>query len=192
MSPLNKIKQQAKTIADNAKVGISGVATNVGIVDTNKSKLKLLVAEKTKMYEFIGIEIYDLFIDGKICMEEIEPFCKKIKEISAEIGQLQIVIAKEANICECGGKNKKGARFCISCGKAVVGNATKTEACICGEKLIKGNKFCASCGNNNNTQQALHQCIERPVIRECVCGAALESDVKMCMECGRRVAPALS
>ena len=166
-------------VTGKIKDGVSGAVSATGFVDAHKQKMKPLIAEKAKMYEFIGMEVFDMYVAGEMNLEKIEPFCQKIETLNIEIRKLESEITPKA--CECGEKLKKGSKFCSSCGKSIV----VEKICECGEKFKEGLKFCTSCGKKvvvNLIPQAQIATVE------CVCGAELESGTLMCMECGRRVA----
>jgi hypothetical protein len=152
MALMNKIKQQADTVADSVKGGISGAASMVGFVDASKKKLKTLVSEKEKMYEFIGMEVFDLYVAEKIDIDAIVPFCEKLEAINTEIEEIEIEIIKAAKNCECGQRIKKSAKFCASCGKTLavesIENEEKTNTCecVCGAEIKSNMLMCMECG----------------------------------------------
>lgn len=149
---LNNLKEQSGGITGKLKESVSGVASATGILDVNKSKMKSLVAEKAKMYEFIGMETFDLYAADKMHLEEIEPFCKKIEELNTEIVALEAEMIHAANICECGQKLKAGAKFCPECGRSTSKDtvsqpqAANTVECVCGAVVEQGALMCMECG----------------------------------------------
>jgi len=149
---LSNIEQQSKGVAGVVKGGIATVTAKTGIVDADKQKMKPLIAEKAKMYEFIGMEVFDLYVAGKMNLSEIEPFCKKIETLNVEITKLEAEIAQTSNICECGEKLQKEAKFCPSCGKNTAvtsmpqAQATNTVECVCGAAVEQSSLMCMECG----------------------------------------------
>jgi hypothetical protein len=126
-----------------------------GIMDANKSKLKTHMAERVKMFEFIGMEIYTLYTRGEISVPQIEPFCTKVRELNAEIAKCNALIRETDLICTCGEKLKKGSVFCSKCGKKTVDEhplptiqtaEPEPPQCTCGEDIPQGATLCLGCG----------------------------------------------
>ena len=179
---VGSIKQQSNKVKD----GVSGVVSKTGIIDMDKQKAKPLFAKKVKMFEFIGMEVYDLYLAGKVSIHEIEPFCQQIDLLNAELAKLEKQEAKAPGgiICGCGTSLSADAKFCHSCGTKV--EELSSRICVCGSSLSEESKFCQSCGRSVadiGTPQEAEKV-------ECVCGAVVDADSAMCMECGRRVAAA--
>ena len=175
-----RIMGSLDAITGTVKENVTGLVAKTGVIDVNKQKMKPLVAERAKMYEFIGMEVYDLHKAGKINLSEIEPFCRKIDELNVELSKLEPAPAQVSGIaCDCGATVQEGAKFCMACGKAV--EASDKTVCTCGASIVQGAKFCAKCG------KAVDICLSQSAqIVECVCGAVIEPGSLMCMECGRR------
>ena len=149
---LGNLKQRTGNIAGKIKGNIPDAAPDAASVNSKKPKMKQLVVEKAKMYEFIGMEVFDLQSAGKINIEEIEPFCKKIGELNAEIAVLEAEAALKATIiCECGKVVLGGAKFCSACGKSrdipIPQSQTENVAeCVCGAVLEADALMCMECG----------------------------------------------
>jgi len=158
---LNNVKKHTINATDKIKDGITETASKTGIYDVNKQKMKSLIAEKAKMYEFIGMEIFDLYEAGKVEISSIEPFCKKIIGLNAELALLENATIQNEHLCECGAKLHEEMKFCAVCGKKV-----------------------------SAFDPIKPSVTETPVIEytQCVCGAEVEVGSPMCMECGRRIA----
>ncbi|MCL2357748.1 MAG: hypothetical protein FWC70_11475 [Defluviitaleaceae bacterium] len=75
--------------------------------NSNSNKVSALQDEKQKMFEFIGMEIYSMYVSGKLAINEIAPFCSRIAEIDA---------MKHEVACMCGAKLGADVRFCPACG----------------------------------------------------------------------------
>lgn len=120
-------------------------------------KKKPLIAEKAKMYEFIGMEIYDLYESGQLQIDAILPFCHKIAGINQELAALENTEIQNGLICECGAKLHEDMNYCMACGKKVA------------------------------LEELIAQEPETKTYTECVCGAVVEVGTPMCMECGRRI-----
>jgi len=153
MAFIDKLKKQSNIVSGSIKDGISGAATAVGIVDANKQKLRSLEIEKAKMYEFIGMEVFDLHCSGKVNIDGITPFCDKLQMINKEIDQLESEIAKSDKNCECGTKIQKGVNFCSGCGKKVMIEQSVVQietvsvlTCVCGSVIENEAVMCMDCG----------------------------------------------
>ncbi|HHX62878.1 MAG TPA: hypothetical protein GX707_19530 [Epulopiscium sp.] len=169
---LGKIKHTSEKVAgsvaplsDKVTELMANTADQKSINAIN-NEIKILVEDKTKMYQFIGMEVYDLYTAGKVELEQLGSFYEKINTIDSDIKKLEheksIQESIKNNICSCGFKLKKGQQFCPSCGAST-------------EKLMD-----EELGEVLLTSEAGQEV-------ECVCGAVVDSSGLMCMECGRRI-----
>jgi ribosomal protein L40E len=86
--------------------------------------------------------------------KEIASLFKKITELEEAIKQVELEALKvkygaDTIICsKCGSHNKSDARFCMSCGSAMVVDATtEGKTCpTCNAPVKEGAKFCMRCG----------------------------------------------
>ncbi len=144
----NNIKEQTGNVSGLLKDGVSDKTS----VSGQQKKIKQLIAEKAKMYEFIGMEVFDLYLADKMNLETIEPFCNKIETLNTEIEKLEIEIAINSNICECGAKLQKGAKFCPACGKSTAkedrlqAKPADVIECVCGAVVEPDSQMCMECG----------------------------------------------
>jgi len=160
MAFIDKLKKQSNIVSDSIKGSVSGAATAVGLVDANKQKLKSLEAEKAKMYEFIGMEVFVLYRTGEVSIDVIAPFCEKLQAIKAEIDHVETEITKSVRNCECGAKLQKGAKFCSGCGKNVEieqplpqAEAKPVIECVCGSEIKNETLMCMECGRKIDVKQ---------------------------------------
>ena len=155
-----------------------------------KKELEDKMNEKMKLYGFIGMEVYDLSMDGRIDIPEIKNYLDKMGEISAETEELEKKIAEQEakivgkNICACGYKLKPQDRFCPNCGEEV---PKDTVLCTCGTELDKNCKFCTTCGKKIEDILKDKEEPKQLSMKECICGAKVPEGQFMCMECGRKV-----
>lgn len=160
----------------------SGTVTGNNVKKLLEEKKK----ERAKIYGFIGMDVYDLYRQGKVNMEELEVHFEKMQALEKEIADLeaerQEAKNKGANVCSCGQKLTPENRFCPGCGKPV-DNGMIT--CTCGNLIKKDLKFCSFCGKN--LQELAGQEEEPAEYRECICGAKVPEGQFMCMECGRKI-----
>lgn len=144
--------------------------------------------ERAKIYGFIGMDVYDLYKQGKVDIQELEVHFEKMQALEQEIADLEAEKQKQeaknkgVSICSCGQKLSSENRFCPGCGKPV-DNGMIT--CTCGNMVRKDLKFCSYCGRN--LQGVAEQEEEPDKYRECICGAKVPEGQFMCMECGRKI-----
>lgn len=206
----NKFTDKLKSNSDKlmASVPIAGLASQVSskvgqMIENNKGnsgtnevtigmvkkQINALVKEKAKMYELIGMEVYDLYKTNNLEIPQIEAFFKKLDGIDVELNKLNG--QREAKekiktpvVCSCGEKLSENAKFCLSCGKKV---EDQTMTCPCGNEINNEISFCPNCGMSNEAiKSAQSDNVTVPKI-ECVCGEMVEIDQLMCMSCGRRI-----
>lgn len=164
------------------------------LADNNMRKLlEEKKKERSKIYGFIGMDVYDLHKQGKADFPELAVYFEKIEALEQELAELEAekqsreLRGKKARICSCGQPLSEGSAFCSNCGKPV-DNGIIT--CSCGNLIKSDLKFCPNCGKNlkenmeNGGQQSMH---EEQVYLECICGAKVPKGQFMCMECGRKV-----
>lgn len=154
-----------------------------------KRQIKALVNEKAKVYEFIGMEVHEMYQENGIEVLRLEPFLEKLNTIENELTKLnQKKEDKQKNkkltTCECGQKIDEETKFCPGCGKKV---NVEPLVCHCGTELGDHSSFCPNCGSKREEIESSSDAIETTAMIECVCGAMVAIDQAMCMECGRRV-----
>lgn len=147
---MNNIKKQTANATDFLKEGITDTASKTGLYDVKKQKSKLLLQEKSKMYEFIGMEVFDLYQAGSIKIDSIEPFCNKLLELNKELAKIESLFIDSSLKCECGADLNENMKFCMTCGKKVdqIEEPIKvaTIACACGSEVAIDALFCMECG----------------------------------------------
>lgn len=153
-----------------------------------KKQMNMLVKEKAKMYEFIGMEIYDLYKNENLEIPQIEAFYKKLDGLEGEIKKLDNMREekkkkKKTIVCECGTSTTDDQKFCPGCGKKLL---KEMIICNCGNEISEEIKFCPNCGTNREMLKESSDKVESAKV-ECVCGAMVGVDELMCMECGRRI-----
>lgn len=151
--------------------------------------------ERSKIYGFIGMDVYDLYKERKIEIPELAVHFEKMETLEKEIADLEAerqrreLQSKGSSICTCGQPLSAGDSFCPNCGKPV-DNGMIT--CVCGKQVKNDLKFCPNCGRSikeimeNGGQQSVSPAVQIKY-RECICGAKVPEGQSMCMECGRRV-----
>lgn len=177
---------------------ISSISTNQGL----KKKLEDKLAEKTKIFNYIGIETYDLYKAGKLSHPQLDIFFEKMGELEQEISAVEAEIeqakasAGETLTCSCGNKLSPGVKFCPKCGKPV---ESEFVLCSCGGRVKRDMAFCPYCGQKITRVSAGSAAgQENGGIgnvsgndgsvqgKECICGARIPVGQSMCMECGRK------
>ena len=77
-----------------------------------------LEAEVAKLYELIGREFADLWVEAEegedIDFGSIVPYMERIGELGEEMLEISL---KFPAVCECGGRMEGGQYFCPQCGK---------------------------------------------------------------------------
>ena len=181
-------------------------------INSLKSKIKPMIAEKAKAYELIGMEVYDLYTAGKLNLPEVASYYKKLDDLDSEIKKLQMEIenfneklreidnemkhaltgkpaqsrlSENTNQCKCGFKYTGNLKFCPQCGMKL---EEEKIICTCGNEMNGNAKFCPSCGSKVGEASISSKIQNEQVGKiECVCGAMVDSTEIMCMECGRRI-----
>lgn len=169
---------------------LSNMTTNSGL----KKSLEEKNQEKTKIYNYIGMEAYDLYKAGKLSAVGLEVYFEKMQELEQEITELEGEMAKIKNaksknlVCICGNPLEPDTKFCPKCGKLVEQDMI---TCTCGKQVKGDMAFCPNCGKN---LKELNEAAQGPVensaenLKVCICGAKIPVGQTLCMECGRKVA----
>lgn len=186
--------QMLNTIGQN----INSFSANQGL----KKKLDEKLEEKKKIYNYIGMEVYDLYKAGKIVQPELDVYFEKMNILEQEIAAVKAEMDKaktplqENHKCSCGNILSPGSKFCPKCGKPV---ESEFIICSCGGKVKRGMIFCPQCGQKMselsvaNAQQnydgrGFSEINSAKAQRkECICGALIPVGQSICMECGRKV-----
>ncbi len=153
--------------------------------------------EQIKVYQLIGMEVYDLVKDGRADIPQIKGYIDKIDDISVRISELEKSIeqleAEKAGgkrICSCGCELAAGAHFCPRCGASVALQNT-TVTCTCGAVIPSNSVFCISCGKKLADSPAAAGETQTPAaetkMKQCICGAMVPEGQFVCYECGRKV-----
>ena len=161
--------------------------------------------ERKKIFEYIGMEVYDLYKQGKVSISKAEIHFRKMGEIEAEIARLEAekqrieAEKRKTNACSCGYALSGREQFCPKCGKPV---ERGKMICTCGKAVRKDMQFCANCGKSvKELMQGPAVNVQgrrpdvrmpsnpapQPQFRECICGAKVPVGQNMCMECGRMI-----
>lgn len=191
--------QMFDTISQN----FSSFSANQG----HKKNLDEKLNEKAKLYNYIGMETYDLYKEGKLAYPELDVYFEKMTALEQEIEKIQMEINKAKTSgngsfkCTCGNILSPDSKFCPKCGKAV---ETDLITCSCGRQVKRDMAFCSYCGQKISELSAAMENLAYPEIsggaenvkmqtrqvlgKECICGAIVPAGQFMCMECGRRIA----
>lgn len=181
--------------------------TNFSANQGLKKSLDEKLSEKAKMYNYIGMETYDLYKNGKIVQPELDVYFEKMKALEQEIAEIQAEMDKAKTAgngsfkCSCGAVLPQESKFCPNCGKAVKNDWI---ICSCGRQIKRDMAFCSYCGRKiselsvpagNQEAAAIANGGNLPGTgngqvqgKECICGAIIPAGQSMCMECGRRIA----
>ena len=194
----NNFWEKAKTITKN---------TGSTIIQNNQERSLAKAIEeklnsKSKLYGYIGMEVYDLHEAGKLDREELQGFFDKLKVLDDEVKELQAqkqaleLQAGKATVCICGTQVTASDKFCPNCGTPV-NNGMIT--CACGNQVAQGVRFCNVCGRNMQLGPQQGPVMMQPNVppataapaavpmKQCICGAQVPEGQFMCMECGRKV-----
>lgn len=151
--------------------------------------------ERSKIFGFIGMDVYELYKEGKVDIQELEVHFEKMRELEQTIEELEVekqrqeLQSKGSSVCSCGRQLLMEDRFCPNCGKPV-DNGMIT--CTCGKMVKSDLTFCSYCGRNlkeiaqSGQGQAEGNAPSDKYV-ECICGAKVPEGQFMCMECGRRI-----
>lgn len=147
--------------------------------------------ERSKIYGFIGMDVYDLYKQGKLNIPELEVHFEKMEVLEKEIAELeaekqrQEMQTKGSSTCSCGQLLTADSRFCPSCGKTI-DNGMIT--CSCGKTVSSNSQFCTFCGRNlQQEKENIGNPVTQITYRQCICGAQVPEGQFMCMECGRKM-----
>lgn len=119
---VNSVSEGSKNLVEKAKL-------NVQIQETE--------AERNNIIQNMGNLIYNLHVSGELQIEQCVPMCGEISALNQKIADLQeqirVIEASKAQpaayqpqpaaapvntgaVCQCGFRNKEGAKFCSKCG----------------------------------------------------------------------------
>lgn len=192
----NNLWEKAKSITKNTGSTIAQNNQERSIEKTIEEKLN----NKSKLYGYIGMEVYDLHEAGKLDREELQGYFDKLKAIDDEVKELQAqkqameLQAGKASVCICGARVTASDKFCRYCGTPV-NNGMIT--CACGNQVAQGVRFCNVCGRNMQQESQQGPVMMQPNVppaaptpvsmKQCICGAQVPDGQFMCLECGRKV-----
>ncbi len=175
---------------------ISNPFSNMTGSNNIKKVLEEKNRERSKVYGFIGMDVYELYKQKKIEITELNVHFERMRELENEIAELEAekqrleLQSKGSSICSCGQQLTSELRFCPRCGKPV-DNGMLT--CTCGKMIKKDTQFCPYCGRSVGTlignEQEPNAAGQQPPVeyRTCICGAKVPEGQFMCMECGRKM-----
>ena len=187
---IDKFKNIVKSVPDKIQNVVKPMPGGGTAVKSLKSELDEKRNEKIKTFGFIGMEVYDLAMAGRVDIPQIKGYIDKMVEIDTAIKELEakIISAEQSigngNICSCGYRLRAEDKFCQNCGAIVVSN---NILCNCGALLRSDAKFCQSCGARVEDLSVNNEPFATVIMKECLCGATVSADQFMCMECGRRL-----
>ncbi len=133
------------------------------LIETTKLKGEIKDVQNSieSRFQSLGKKVFEMLNRGALNEEELRVDCreivslfKKITELEDAIKQVELEALKTrygANtvMCsKCGSPNKSDAKFCMSCGSAMVVEA-KVEGKVCptcNAPVKEGAKFCMRCG----------------------------------------------
>lgn len=147
--------------------------------------------ERAKVYGFIGMDVYDLYKQGKVSIAELDVHFEKMEALEKEIEELTVekqrqeMQTKGSSVCSCGQPLTAENLFCPSCGKPVDNGMI---VCSCGKTVKSDMQFCSFCGRDLQLEkQRVGNASPQITYRQCICGAQVPGDQFMCMECGRKI-----
>ncbi|MBQ2901890.1 MAG: zinc ribbon domain-containing protein [Agathobacter sp.] len=158
---------------------------NFSSLQNIKKELEEKNQERAKIFGYIGMEIYDLYKQGKVSISELDLYFENMENLEKEIEELEKQKneleeqTKKTLTCSCGATLSPRDRFCGKCGKPV---ESKNNICECGRKIEEGLAFCPNCGKS-----IVGVPREITKYKECICGAKVPEGQFMCMECGRAI-----
>lgn len=171
---------------------IGNISNNIGNfsnIQNIKKGLEEKNQERAKIYGYIGMEAYNLYLQGKLNTPEFEIYFEKLDDIEKVIAELENQKkdleeqGKKTLTCSCGTVLSSKDRFCYKCGNPV---EQKNNICECGQKVEEGMTFCPKCGNRIGKIEKI-EFVEEVNYKECICGARIQEGQFMCMECGRKI-----
>lgn len=188
--------EKVKGIGSIVKGGIVG--SGAGPAKNLTKQIEGKMEEKSRLYGYIGMEVWDLYENGKVePVPELAGYFEKMNTINEEIQELnakkQAYELQTTNkvTCVCGFTVTAENKFCPRCG-APIDNGMIT--CTCGRQVSKDMQFCGFCGNNvQNMLETGNPVMMQPnvpprAMKQCICGAQVPEGQFMCMECGRKIA----
>lgn len=180
------------TVFNTIGQNFSNFSTGQGL----KKNLEDKQNEKNKIYNYIGMEVYDLYRNNGFRQDELNVYLDKLVDLDKEIREIesemeQLNSASKSMRCSCGNTILDGMKFCSKCGKPI----EKDEIpCKCGRMLKRDMKFCPECGQSvadlmDEQEKPAEKTSEEKAIeiKKCICGAQITEGQSVCMECGRKV-----
>jgi ribosomal protein L40E len=133
------------------------------LIETTKLKGEIKDVQNSIDIKFqaLGKKAFEMINREALNEDELRAECKEIAFLFKKITELEDAIKKveletlkvkygtDTIICsKCGSHNKSDARFCMSCGSAMVVEATaEGKTCLtCNAPVKEGAKFCMRCG----------------------------------------------
>lgn len=161
------------------------ILDKINVAGFSSSKnVKKAMEEKSKLFGYIGMDVWDMKKEGKINMPELEPYFEKLSLLEQEIQEQKVEKQKKGEVvCVCGRKLEKGMKFCSYCGTPV-GNEEEQGA---RERADENRSAPASNFWRGTSDFQTNGEARFKSARECICGARIPEGQFMCMECGRRL-----
>lgn len=133
------------------------------LIETTKLKGEIKDVQNSieSKFQSLGKKVFEMINREALNEEELKADCKDIASLFKKITELEEAIKRvelealkvrygaDTIICsKCGSPNKSDARFCMSCGSAIVVEVTaEGKTCPTCNALVKeGAKFCMRCG----------------------------------------------
>lgn len=133
------------------------------LIETTKLKgeIKDVQSSIDVKFQALGKKVFEMINRGVLSEDELKADCKEISSLFRKITEIEDAIKKvelealrirhgvDTVMCsKCGLPNKSDARFCMSCGSAMMVEATaEGKTCpTCNAPIKEGAKFCTRCG----------------------------------------------
>lgn len=156
---MKKYLDSIKKSIDKGMITVGVKSANMLEINKINGYISTLLDRKKDMVSKMGSNVYKMYLQDVLDLEEIKKDCSSImaidKKIEEKFDELEAIKIEEEEIlkgkedednvvCTCGQVVPKEAKFCIACGKQL--KETKDAVCECGNPLTKEAKFCTKCG----------------------------------------------
>jgi len=151
-------------ITDSIGKGVKAVSSkSKELIEITKLKNEIKNVQNSieSRFQVLGKKVFEMLNMGVLKEDELKAECKEITSLFRKITELEGAIKKielealrerygaDIVMCpKCGAPNKANAKFCMSCGCAMMVEAiVKGKTCPTCNALVKEEvKFCARCG----------------------------------------------
>lgn len=159
------VKDISKKVGNVAEKTYKTVASkSTKIIEETKLKIKLSDTEEeiSKMFEDIGLSVYEKYKSGEKIDTEVAKVCKRIEKLYKEIEQMDTKVLYLKNL-----------RVCENCNEAIGVN----------------NKFCPACGYKQKKVKIKEEEKKEEVLaKKCPdCESVYGEDVNYCTKCGQKL-----